>query len=690
MKNLSLLPYLNSRTGFYLDFLSITGDRDDPAGNLYPFRVLDDSDPVARLIQADLCTDPGETIKRVFVLVQKDRYLLPHDSLSTISNPDIDQAWQRAGSFYREPDRGRRVVTLARRPGKESGHIEPFQPLFFCKLNGLFFHPICPQCGLPLELCTDDERLISSGLAPFSRSLARYLSCDSPECADQSGFYVYERLPGDSPRLKDCRDLIREFSTAPERTGELSGFPCHGCAAKGECFGSGQPMRALERIVLFSFYPFYMFVFDAMTVNALQFSSMLSGATRDQVALNLRAEQAQGQADWLKTSDGQEGKGFLFRDDQRFFAEVLYLKLSLLSELMRVVPDDGFPFETGFRLSLDRIWVKVSEQNSLLPAFWTFTVHPLDIFRSFSGGLTSRKLIARVDPYYLALIWFSVLVANEQRGVADVSRGIKESIIKDALSSGFPADRAEGQNRLPCAFLPSDIFWSQSEDRGAIVRESYLGFWERTMDLGRSLLAAAVQDDRSWSRELFLKEVDALRAEVHEELFAPALPVNQHAEAGQTDDGLVSHILEDIIARWRPSTEQDQAPHAAPPSLDEGIDEEEESLETIIIGPAHTGTATGPAAAPVADDLAETVIISGARQAGEYPGASQAVSSRDAELEETMILGAAKGGLTSPAAREGTRKDETPPSQPETDEMEETVIISASGAEGYGRSFEPG
>jgi hypothetical protein len=667
MKNLSLLPYLNSRKGFYLDFLSATEDRDDPARDLYPFRVLDDSDPVARLIQADLCAVPGEIIKKVFVLVQKDRCLLPHDSLSTISNPDIDQAWQRAGSFYHEPGNDRSVVTLAHRAGEERGCVEPFQPLFFCKLHGLFFHPICPQCGLPLELCTDDERLISSGLAPFSRSLTRYLSCGSPECADQSGFYVYERLPGDYPRLKDCRDLVREFSTAPERAGELSGFPCHGCIARGECFGSGQSMRALERIVPFSFYPFYMFVFDAMTVNALQFSSMLSGATREQVKLNLRAEQAQGQAGWLKMSDGQEGKGFLFRDDPRFFAEVLYLKLSLLSELIRVVPDDEFPSETGFKSSLDRIWVKVSEQNSLLPAFWTFTVHPLDIFRSFPGSLTAHKLIKRANPYYLAVIWFSVLAVNERRSVADVSREIKESIINDALSSGLPADRVDGQTDLPCAFLPSDIFWNQSEDPGVIIRESYLEVWERTMDLGRSLLAAAMQEDRSWSTELFLKEVDAFRAEIYEELFAPALTVYQHVGAGRADDGLVRHILDGNVARWRLGTEQEpQAapPEGAPPSLDESIDEEEESLETIIVGPTRPGTITNPAAAPVADDLEETVIISAS-------GAKDMVASSNRDkglgseiLEETVII-----------SRRTEAGDSQAPAVPAEEDLEATLIM---------------
>ena len=676
MKNPSLLPYLNSTAGFHLDFLDITAGPDEPARGYYPFRILDDSDPVARLIQANLCADSGEIVKRLFVLVQKDRYLLPRDSLSTTANPDIDEAWRKAGSFYRTQGAGGSAVALAAPAGEENGQTEPFQPLLFCRLKTVFFHPVCPQCGLPLELCTDDERLTNAGLALFSRSFARYLSCNSDGCGGQSDFYVYERVPGDSSRIKDWCDLIREYSILPESENGFPGFPCIRCAEKQECFASASPMKALGRIIPFSFYPFYMLVFDAMTVDALHFSSLLSGAPEGQVAMQLRAEQAYGQADWLENHKSLKSRGFFFLpEDPRLFAEVLYLKLSLLSEIVRVMPDEGFPSEPGFRLSLDRIWVKAQEQNSLLPSLWTFTVHPLDIFRSFSGSGRASKLIARSDLYYLAIIWFSVLVVNESRSAGDISHEIRESIINDALSTDFPSDRAQGQKYCFGVFLPSDIFWNQSENRAVVSGKTYPGYWQRAMDLGKSLMAAVVEDGRSWSREEFLKEVDILRTEIHNEMFSPAPASDQHAGAAQVDDETVRDALNDIITGWHLRAEKEQSPRvpvsdAAPSPFVENIDDGEESLETIIIGPAHTEAAAGPAAGPARDELAETVIISASKPPAKPP---------EEELEETVIIGAGRNIPVSQGVTDEPKRDEAP-SRTGPDEMEETVIISSRGA----------
>ena len=685
MKKPSLIPFLDSRAGFYLDFLSAAEASNDVATDFYPFRILDDSDPVARMIQADLCAGSGEIIKSLFVLVQRDHYLLPRDSLSAMANPDVEEAWRQAASFYRSQPGGG-AATLTGPAGGESGEVEPFEPIFFCGRKRLFFRPVCPRCGRPLELCTDDGRLTDAGLAPFSRSLARYLSCSSEGCAGQPDFYVYERLPGDSPRVKDRRDLVKGYAAMSEAAAAASGLPCIGCDERRECFGDASSMRALERITPFSFYPFYMLVFDAMTADVLHFSALLSGAGMGRTALRLRTEQAYGQADWLEKCEGLSKSGFLFADDPRFFAEVLYLKLSLLSEIVRVTPGEGFPPEPGFRIAPERIWVKATEQNSLLPSLWTFTVRPLDIFRSFSGSRKASKLISRSDPYYLAIIWFSVLTANERRSVADISRDIRESIINDALASDFPSDRSPGNKPPFGAFPPSDIFWSQSDDAQALIsRTSYLEFWGRAMDLGKTLMAAAVDDDRAWSREDFLKSVDALRDEIREELFSSALPADEHREAVRANDGEVRAVLNDIISELRVKAKQERVPEAppaeaAPPPVASVDEEEEESLETIIIGPAHTQVAAAPAAVPVSDDLAETVIISSKRPSeATAPAAPPPKEPAEEALEETLIIGSG-ASVSTPRGETAEVKQDKPPQRTEADEMEETVIIPSSGA----------
>ena len=683
MKNISLLPFLNNRAGFYLDFLAGGGTTDASGGEVYPFRILDDSDPVARLLQADLCAGSGEVLKSLFVLMQKDNYLVARDSLSATANPDVEEAWRKAVEFYRAAGNRGGAATLAGMHGAGAGQTGAFQPLLLCGRKKMFFHPVCPRCGLPLELCADDERLAAAGLAPFSQSVTRCLSCDSESCSGHSEFYVHERLPGEPPRVKDWRDLIREYSNQADSADDRLGFPCGGCADRPECFGSGRPGRVLERIMPFSFYPFHMLVFDAMTMDVLHFTALLSGAGRAQVIRRLRTEQMHGQAEWLEQHKRPEERRFLFgADDPRFFSEVIYLKLSLLSEIMRVVPDECFPPELGFRLAPDRIWVKVPEQNSLLPTLWTFTVHPLDIFRSFAGSREASKLVARPDPYFLALIWFSVLAANEHRGAAEIAREIRGSIINDALTPDFPSGSAEEQGWSPVSFLPSDVLWNQSGEQAMTPCEAYAGYWENAMSLGKSLLVAAIEDDRGWSRAGFLEKIDTLRAEIHSELLAPASGIARTVETVRVDDGAIRVVLDDIIAGWRRKTEEGQAPAAAVlqkagPSLPVEEIEEEESLETIIIGPEDAGPATGPAPTPAADELAETVIIASGGPTEEPVTSPSPAKPEEEELEQTLIIGAGRNTPSSQAAT-GQKPDEPAPAR--ADEMEETVIISSAGA----------
>lgn len=197
------------------------------------------------------------------------------------------------------------------------------------------------------------------------------------------------------------------------------------------------------------------------------------------------------------------------------------------------------------------------------------------------------------------------------------------------------------------------------------------------MGLGRELLAAAVQDDRSWSRQGFLEDVDRLRGEIHKTLFSPAPPAVEHPEPPRIDDGTIRDILTDIVAGWRSKAEEGEKsrgplPEAAPPPSAESLDEGEESLETIIIGPAHTRTAEGPTLRRADDEPAETVIISADKQ----PEKAPTPRPPEEELEETVILGAGKKVPMSSPPAGGAKRDE-PLRGAGRDEMEETVIISS-------------
>jgi len=97
----SLLPYLElTDTKFRLNFSLISQDGSIPEKSPFPFLVISESDPFARLIEARFVTDAGSEIKRVFLLLQKDEYHLTRDELRPFNNQDVDQCWQKAFLFY--------------------------------------------------------------------------------------------------------------------------------------------------------------------------------------------------------------------------------------------------------------------------------------------------------------------------------------------------------------------------------------------------------------------------------------------------------------------------------------------------------------------------------------------------------------------------------------------------------------
>jgi len=60
----------------------------------FPFNIISDSDPLNRLIEVDALTDAESRLKKVFLLMQRDKYLLINSELLPITNKDIDNFWQ--------------------------------------------------------------------------------------------------------------------------------------------------------------------------------------------------------------------------------------------------------------------------------------------------------------------------------------------------------------------------------------------------------------------------------------------------------------------------------------------------------------------------------------------------------------------------------------------------------------------
>ena len=232
-----------------------------------------------------------------------------------------------------------------------------------------------------------------------------------------------------------------------------------------------------------------------------------------------------------------QGGSFLFAGEEVWFLEVLYLKLSLLGDLVRFVfsdflsdrrPDFGFP--------IDQVWVELSAVGGLLPSFWSFRTGPLAL-------LVHQREVPQAPPAYglhlLGLGCMAVLLANSGQDISQVYR---------SLSEEMAAPSAAGSPLSPAGtFAPENIFWKPGT---RTVSDEYRPLWEKALGLGWSLLRAAVGSDPPWSKEKFLAQVDELRREVRTGLFQTrGVPAEDTNEA-------VHQILVGISRRWLPVLER--------------------------------------------------------------------------------------------------------------------------------------
>jgi hypothetical protein len=589
--NLSLLPYLDPvKNSSYLKTSLICEDPSILEKAASPFLIVTDSDPLARLIEARFLTDAGSELKRVFLLVQKDRYFLTRDELWPVNNQDVDDSWQRAFSFYAGGEQNSSFITLSRQiDGK--GRLRPFSSLFFCKSRQLFFHPPCPRCGCGLQQCYDDDLLISSGLQPYSRSLKRYLFCSSCASSGNFDFYVYELDSFDPSTCKDRWTLIKEFSLLLENKDQTSQIPCVECPDHRECYGPSHSV--LSRIVPFSFYPFFMFIFEAMSLNALDFLSLLSGATFDELEAQLHAQQETGRMNCANVlQQGLQGTvPLLFDRGERHFLEVFYLKLSFLGELIQgIFAGGGLYKHPDLRLSMDRIWVKLANHGSLLPFFWNFKIKLLDIGRNLHETQSFPKLSETSGLHFLGRVWFYTLLVNKKQGISMAYQSLGE-----VLDQSFPGEESSFETFLKngChpVFLPENIFWNPE---GKVVGKKWHPVWEKALTLGWSLVVDGLNKDTQWSGETFLQQLEGLRTEVKESLFREGPVEADRAVPGEVET--IHGILMKILKKWQMGVEPVK----------------EELAETVMLSPGDLEKKISPPLQPKGgdEDIPETVIVS--------------------------------------------------------------------------------
>jgi len=608
--------------GFHFSVSLVSEDSTVLEKTAFPFSVVTDTDPLAGLLEAGIVTGAGSEVEKLFLLVQRDRYLLTEDELRPVTNRDIEESWRNAFSFYNAEDRG--LILL---PGQTDGEgrLMPFPPQFFCKARRIFFHPPCPKCGLPLQQCEDDGLLDASGLQPYSGSLRRYLYCAQCTPAGRSGFYAYDEEPATA--VRDRRALIRKFRLLAEGGNHAEQFPCPECPEHRECYGTDQ--RAVSRIAPFSFYPFYMFAFKAMSLNAPDFLSLVSGAEFGDVESVLGKKQEAGRIKRLKDirQRGNLTKApFLFGSDDRFFLEVLYLKLCFLGEALRFLcRGDDLLMHPGLRPSVERIWVSLPPHGGLLPFLWNFRVNLVGIFTPPAGGGSFHEPAGTESLFYTGLLWFNTLLANSRQDVSRVNASLR-GIVDHCRKGGDFSFQDEMKDPDP-VFSPVNVFWNPE---GKTVGEEFITLWHKALDLSLSLLRAGSASVPSFSMENFRQRSEGLMKEISGLMFTEA-PAGTAAPA--PEDAAIHGILRSIYNKWSSGA----------------VTEEKESTETVILSSQVRKEETTPAAPPKQEDsgvIEETVIISrqdaGRPSAPEEPAGEEKKGDRPEDsgdsLEETVII----------------------------------------------------
>jgi len=695
IRGLSLLPFLERNPGtFHLLFPFASQDPEALAHSSFPFLLISDSDPTARVVAARVDTDGGDRVASLFFLVQKDRYRLGKESLHPVTNVEVEKAWQRAGVAYRGVGEGC-APRFFEGQLDANGNLSHFAPLFFCKEKGRYFHPPCPRCGRSLALCADDAVLAAAGLPLYSGSLERHLFCEACAGSAAGNFYALEVGSGAPSILRDRISLVREFGRVGDGSSRETGFPCPACPEREECFGPS--LKALARIVPFSFYPFHAFAFDAMSLCAPDFLSLLSGAGAETLAKRLESAGERGRAALVRAAG--DAAPLLFERGERRFLEILYLKLSLLGEIFdSLPPGERLAGPPEFRPSVDRAWVALGAARNLLPRYWNFRATVLEIGRYGEEDVSSPGVPGRDDLSFLGVAWFEALLVNAKQDGAAVRGALAERLRNppQGEASAFPGARDPGS-----PFFAGNLFFEPAAEP---LSEGTAELWDGALAAGWSILLSGAGQETGTGRETIAAKIKTLRARVRDRLFegvTPAalpesgaqarktgsalLPRKPEAlAAGDDADAAIAGILDAILRKWSADAAAAGAPpppqtppspprpRTAPPAADDF------QVKTVVLG-ARPGPGRAPgvpliAAAPATDDTIEKTMI---LHPGNVPPAPAAPAEPDDAIEKTMIL---RAGNAPPAPSRTAPAPPAPP--PAADDFLDRTVILGPGKSG--------
>lgn len=671
MDNPSLIPYLaGSGSPIYLEISAYPSSLSHEETSRFTFGLVSDTGPLSRILVASVKSDAGNTLKPIFLLLSRDDYRCANDRIGSLTNPDIEASWQKAFQNRRKNE----SITTVSAQVDTSGDLVPFQSLFFCKRRKQFFHPPCPYCGHALELCKNDETLKQAGLKSYTTSLKRYLTCTVCENS-RKAFYAYIPDSTDPVAVRGLADLIMGFGEL--KTGEL---PCLACAERQACY---EDKQVLALMIPVAFYPFYMLICEAASLNALDFLSLIAGESFEELEQGLAEEGEYTRKRYVRLLKEHALSGLLFAEDERCFLEILYLKLSFLGEVARYIlsgaEKSGHP---EFGPSLARMWVRIDDQSSLLPAYWNFQLVMIDMDLEIPEVFPISG--AYCVTHVLGILWFHALLRNRTQDLRAINRGLTQILRERETSIDKPI------------FQPENIFWEPRP-----VPQKWRGLWEKALDLGIAILVEA--EKGNFAEQKFWSSYDKLRDEIRGGLFAPVAQAGPEvARQEKADNTEIDRILKGIRTRWAKTSHPEKAekfqetmvisspgaqsaqpeavlktvilapekspvleeesetivlpPEPAPPAIEEDF-----STETVIMEHYPISAVVKPA-----DAMQETVLISPERAKPAVQTEASSIPGAD-DLTETVIMGASKQVEPALSPKAPTPQDD--------DGLAETVIL---------------
>jgi len=666
-KTVSLLPYLESgRSGILLDIHVSHQDPPEQDSPSFPFARAEVQKPHILLIKGGLkCDGSNQNFQPVLMLLPKEPRVFNDEPFSPLTNKTLEQAWLDTIQFFSQ-DMG--TFTIPALPGHPAAQLKP---LFYCKFKHRYFHPPCPDCGRELTLCKNESILEKTGLDAYDTSLRRYLFCQ--ECYEANSthfFYTYARQADDPTEVLDRHGLIKRFSEMKPAT--PNAFPCADCPEHRACYLTEQ--KALSRIGFLSFYPFYMLVFNVRAMTGTQFLKQMSNAP-----------ETAGSASPSDTPElpGHDSSKYMFKDDPRFWLEILFLKYSFFKKILTSIEKRlSGQFKPVFNLNMDSIWINTKSDAGMMPFFWDYELYLIDLVTNRHMDLFQTSTVNNRHTNFIAQLCLYIFFVNHKHD----EKTIFESGA-DLLQRTDENEWTKNAQKLfesHPLFKPENIFWAPAP---VAMAESWHDLWIQTIHFAGSLIKEKEILDFPAFIKHCIRQVNEISNTVKSELFSKDLRMKQKAvmpiegvsrqdnqepippantEALHEDtltDQAIATILRQIKAKWEKETSPEPS-------------QEEDVMETLVLSSTDEGIKPSTYFPEKKNKYAEKESITPPPMADQH---------EFEQMQETIVFNRQNHIDEAPSDFEDNQKtivtdmhQKTKPQKPEQDfsDLEKTVILS--------------